>query len=179
MKKLLFSIMAVVGACTFFACSNGDYIANPTSNANNSVNPLNVLDSAAFSWTGSDAISAYVNGTYVHIDSNHTSFYLSSVDGSNNISGILGVSHGFVFVLKNVYAGSVYDMSYNDFDHYVSWSDSVDTPRTYYSYLGNVGQIQIERNDPLRMIAKFHFQALDKVNGIVMNISNGWMNIHK
>ena len=178
MKKLLFSIMAVCGACTFFACSNGDYNVNTDAVANTNINPLNLLDYAGFNWTGTDVISANVNGVNVVIDSIHSNFVLSS-DGTNVITGYLGVSHGFAFYLKDVYGGNIYPMGYTITNRYAQWSDSIGAPKTYFSFFGNVGQIQVLRNDPLRLIAKFHFQALDKLGGTVYAINNGWINIHK
>ena len=163
-----------------FSCGNKDYIANPTTSANNSVNPLNLLDSAGFNWTGTNTISANVNGTNVVIDSTHCTFSLIAATGTNVITGYLGVNHGFYFSFSNVYAVNIYPMGYTVTDRYAAWSDSASgTAKTYYSYNGNVGQVQILRNDPLRLIAKFHFQGLDMINGTVTNVSNGWINIGK
>lgn len=184
MKKVLFSIVAVVASCTFFACSNGDYLANPTTAANNSVNPLNVLDSAGFNWSGTDAVSCNIDGNYFNVDSTKVTFTLTS-SGTNVITAFVGPSHGFTFNFNDVYAGNIYPISLTstggiDLTRYISYTDSPSTgPRTFYSYLGNVGQVQILRNDPQRIIGKFHFQGLDHKNGTLINVSNGWFNIGK
>ncbi|PQJ09207.1 hypothetical protein CJD36_020695 [Flavipsychrobacter stenotrophus] len=179
MKKVLFSIIAVLAACTFFACSNGDYNANPLSAANGSVNPFDQLDSAGFNWSGTDAISANVNGNYFNVDSTKTGFFLGS-GGTNIITGYISPGRGFRFELNDVYATNIYPLGLNNVYRYMMYSDSIGSSAiTYYSNLGNVGQVQILRNDPLRIIGKFHFQALNMANGTVINVSNGWFNIKK
>lgn len=178
MKATLFSIIFVAVAAMFTACNNGDYVAQATSPANQSVNPMNVLDSAGFNWTGADAISANINGQYYHIDSSQVTFSL--VSGTNVINGFTGVAHGFHFELSNVYSNNIYDMGYKITERFMEYVDSPSTgPVTYHSYLGNVGQVQIIRNDPDRIIGRFHFQALDQIGGKVINVSNGWFNIGK
>ena len=179
MKKVLFSIIAVLATCTFFACNNGDYNANPTSNANGSINPMDLLDSAGFSWSGTDAISANINGNFFNVDSTKTSFTLTST-GTNVITGYVTPGHGLRFELNEVYGNNIYPLGYNNTYRAMMFQDSVGSSAvTYYSYFGNVGQVQILRNDPQRIIGKFHFQALNMVNGTVINVSNGWFNIGK
>lgn len=179
MKKVLFSIIAGIGACTFFACSNGDYNANPTSASNESINPFNLLDSAAFNWSGTDAISANINGNFFNVDSTKTGFILTS-GGTNVITGYISPGHGLRFDLNEVYGNNIYPLGYNNSYRAMSFQDSLPTGvKTYYSYFGNVGQVQIIRNDPQRIIGRFHFQALNMLNGDVVNVSNGWFNIRK
>lgn len=178
MKKILFSIIFIATATTFFACNNGDYNANATSPANNSVNPLDVLDSAGFNWSGTDAVSAYVNGNFVHIDS--TQAYFTFTGGANVINAYYGISRGFSLHLEDVYGNNIYPMGYSITNRYITFSDSLATgPINYFSYYGNVGQVQIIRNDPTRIVGRFHFQGLDKINGTLINVSNGWFSLHK
>ena len=178
MKKILFSIIFVVTATTFFACNNGDYNSNITSAANASVNPMNILDSAGFNWTGTDAVSATVNGTFVHIDS--TQAFFAFTGGANVITAYYGIAHGFAMHLEDVYSNNIYPMGYKVTNRWMQFVDSPATgPITYYSYFGNVGQVQIIRNDPTRIVGRFQFQGLDKINGQLINVSNGWFSLHK
>jgi hypothetical protein len=169
----------VLATCTFFACSNGDYNANPTSAANGSVNPFELLDSAGFNWSGTNSISANINGNFFNVDSTKVNFNLTAT-GTNVITGYLSPGRGLRFELNEVYANNIYPLGYNNKYRLMEYHDSVGTNAvTYYSYFGNVGQVQILRNDPLRIIGRFHFQALNMVNGTVINVSNGWFNIGK
>lgn len=178
MRKALLSIISVIAATAFVACNNGEYNANPSSAANGSINPMYMLDSAAFNWGGADAVSAYVNGTYVHIDSPNVTFNL--VSGNNIITAYTAPNKGFRFELADVYTNNIYSMGLNIYSRMMFFSDSVNNaPITYYSYFGNVGQVQIIRNDPDRMIGRFHFQALNTTNGSLINVSQGWFNIRK
>lgn len=179
MKKALFSIIFVAAASLFFACNNGEYNANPISNANGSVNPLNTLDSATFEWTGQDAVSAYVNGTYFHADSTQANWVLAT-GGVNVITAFTSLTHGFIMSMSGVYGNNIYNMGYTVTNPMIAYTDSIPTgPITYYSYFGNVGQVEIVRNDAQRIIGRFHFQALNQVGGSVINVSNGWFNLHK
>ncbi len=179
MKKVLFSIIAVLAACTFFACSNGDYNANLSSNANISLNPLYVLDSAGFNWTGTDAISANINGNFFNVDSTKVSFSLSPT-GTNIITGYISPGRGLRLELNDVYATNIYPLGLNNTYRLMMYQDSIGANAvTYYSNLGNVGQVQILRNDPQRIIGKFHFQALDTSKTLVLSVTNGWFNIGK
>lgn len=178
MKKALLSIISVVAATAFFACNNGDYNANPSSAANESVNPLYILDSAGFDWTGTDAVSAYVNGTYVHIDSPAVTYDFQS--GTNIIVASTGGNKGFRMELADVYGNNIYNMGLNIYSRVMYYNDTIDNAAVkFYSYFGNVGQVQILRNDPDRIIGKFHFQALTATNGMLINVSKGWFNVRK
>jgi hypothetical protein len=186
MKKVLCSIIAIAGACLFFACSNGDYLANPTTVSNQSDNPLDYLDSNKMTWTGTDALSAKINGAFFNSDSAHTSWFLDTA-GYNYISGLTGISHGFVLRFRNVYAGNLYTFGtlnarYNT-ERICVYYDSVDKPRAYSSALGNVGEVYIIENDSShttksRIKGKFYFQAIDGT-GKIVNVTEGWFNVKK
>ncbi len=63
MKCIVYSVLLFTGLSLLVACSNGTYTANPSSNANSSVNPLHPLTSSQFNWKGTDPMSANINGT--------------------------------------------------------------------------------------------------------------------
>jgi len=177
MKKVLLSIIASVAICSFMACSNGDYNANvSTATVNNSQNPLNLLDSAGFNWTGTDPFSCEINGVAYQGDSVNTTYNFSA--GNDMITSVVGLK-GFFLNFNSLYAGNVYYLGYQSYNNYGIYKDTVTSPTAqYFSYNGTVGQVLILRNDPLRMIGKFYFQG-KTTNGTIVNISNGWFNIHK
>lgn len=178
MKKALFSIISVIAATAFFACNNGDYNANPSSAANESVNPFYTLDSAGFDWTGADAVTAYVNGNYVHMDS--PIVHYDFLSGTNVITAYPSPNKGFRIELNGVYANNIYPLGLNNYTNVMVYLDSVaNLPVSFYSFFGNVGQVQIIRNDPDRIMGRFHFQALTGVNGTLINVSKGWFNVRK
>ena len=99
---------------------------------------------------------------------------------TNVITAVAGVSHVFQMDLTDVYTNNIYPMGYTITNRYMEYTDSIPTgPISYHSYYGNVGQVQIIRNDAARIIGRFHFQALDKLNGTVINVSQGWFNVRK
>ena len=177
MKKVLLSIIALVAICSFMACSNGDYNTNVASTTvNNSGNPLNPLDSAGFNWTGSGAFSAKINGVLYQGDSSNTVYSFSL--GNNMITSVIG-TQGFFLNYKDVYSNNIYNAGFQAYNQYGIWQDTISSPTAqYYSYNGNVGQVQILRNDNFRFIGKFYYQGKNS-NGAIVNVSEGWFNLHK
>jgi len=183
MKKILYSILFFAGTClAFAACSSGDYNANPSSNANNSVNPLQPLDSAQLSsyvtTAGPSTISASINGSGWSSDS--LSGWLLDSTGTNIITGISGKT-AILLYLKNVYATNIYNMGYNNhitYGHYTN-NDSAALPvNAYWSYVGNSGEVQILENDPVYIRGTFYFQGINST-GDVINVTNGYFYIKK
>ena len=179
MKKLLYSILVCAAVGSLFAsCSNGDYVANPNSNANQSVNPLNPLKSSQFTWTGSKPLSVYVNGSPWVADTAYYGFNDSS--GTNIIVGWKG--HQYLQLnLSNVYGGSIYTMQLKTYNVIATWYDidsifSVNSE--YTSLLGNSGEIKMIENDSAKMVAQFYFQGVNGYGG-VSNFSNGYLEINK
>ncbi|NDC41366.1 MAG: hypothetical protein EBZ77_07430 [Chitinophagia bacterium] len=174
MKKLLLSLSAIVLVCLVLSCNNGAYMANPSSNGNNSANPLAPLDSAGFSWGGEDAISLKVDGNYYHSDSANSYFYLDT-GGYNVITGVFG-SKRIMLRMSNIYKNNAYNYGYLNTLRMGVWYDST---HPYYSYYGNVGQVYILENKPSRITGKFYFQAQDTFGKNIVNISEGYFNIAK
>ena len=157
------------------ACSNGDYNTNAGSVASSSANPLNQLDSAGFNWTGTDPLSAKINGQLVVFDSATTNYSFSL--GVNAVLGIKGIQ-GLILSLKDVYGDNIYNIGYQQYTHYGCWYDTLTSPTAQYvSYNGNVGQVLVLRNDT-RFIGKFYFQGKN-AKGELLNVSEGWFNVPK
>ncbi len=178
MKNIICSILAVLGTCTFLACSNGEYVSNSVTLGNSSSNPLDPKDSAKFDWGGSSNFSVMVNGASYSVDSTHCGFFLDTL-GGNVISAVVDGAHAMSLRFENVYGGNTYTMGYLNTIRMGTWSDTIPHPKLYYSFWGNVGQVQILRNDASRIIGKFYFQCADTLGGTVVNVQNGWFNIPK
>ncbi len=179
MKKLLYS--ALFCACitaVLASCGGKDYVANPSSNANGSVNPLNPLTSSQFTWTGTAPLTVYVNGSPWTAD---TAFYtFDDSSGTNVIVGYKG-TQAIQLNLTDVYAGNVYSMQLKTYNRIAVWYnlDSVYAiTSTYSSILGNSGEIKIIENDSAKMVAQFYFQGVNASGG-VDNFSNGYLSINK
>ncbi len=177
MRKILNSILFIAGLSLVFAsCSNGEYTANPSGNANTSLNPLNPLKSGDdFSWGGNEPLSADINGS--HWVAEGASFLLDS--GVNYIFANKGASQ-FHLVLPDVYQGNIYNTGFGKYDRYMLYADSFGglTSNYYFSYLGNFGQLYITENDSAIIAGKFHFQGINN-KGQLISVTNGYFKIVK
>ncbi len=163
------------GVCSLFAACSGDYTANPDSNANGVVNPLTPLTSSQFTWTGTDPMSATINGAgWVAGGSS----WAIDTSGGNRLIGYLGSTVMYLY-LKEVYAGNVYAMNYNGFNQSCTLADSVGGAYyTYYSFLGNSGEVKIIENDSAYIKGLFYCKGVTP-SGQVVAINNGYFNIRK
>ncbi len=189
MKNFLRSIIAVAAICTFTACSNGDYVANPATNANASGNPIDALTSKdQFSWSGSGAFSVKLNGVPFSADSSMVSWSLDT-GGYNIITAMPSPGHIITMYFKDVYGGNIYTFGTlqkvsNNLRYVVVDDTSSGSHAVYSSQLGNIGQVYLSRNDSAtgflpHISGKFWFQALDKPGGTIMNASEGYFDIKK
>ena len=180
MKQISLSILLVAAmSCLLAACSGKDYMANPSTNANQSVNPLRPLTSSEFTWVGNAPMSANIGGNQMTLD---TAWYYWSDTTGNVIFGKKGKVI-LALYLKDVWAGNVYTLPYKDYNRYGMYADSVkiDTAVVYvpyYSALGNSGEVKILQNDTAHIAGQFYFQAVGAA-GKVVNINNGYFNILK
>ncbi|MCW3122910.1 MAG: hypothetical protein JWQ38_2402 [Flavipsychrobacter sp.] len=183
MKKILHSVLSLSVVCVILtACSNGEYVANPSGAANSGVNPLKPLTSEEFTWSGTGAMEADINGKHFKADT--SGWYLDS-SGTNVFMGASG-SKSIVFALNNVYAVHLYSMSYHILntqaayvEHYVD-TKAIDTNVVdyYASYLGNSGEVKITENDSAYIRGLFYFQGVT-TEGKLVTVSNGVFNIKK
>jgi len=186
MKKILYSLLfAATAGVVFSACNNGDYNANPDSAGNNSINPLQPLDSAqlaAFVTAGTPSfIKCTINGSPFSSNDSGTLWALDTA-GTNVMTGITGKSGKVVaLLLKNVYAGNIYNMGSKIKSTFALTAD-LDTLyrelHVHYSYFGNSGEVQILENDATAIRGTFYFQAIDSL-GDVQNVSDGYFWIKK
>ena len=176
MKNVFYNTLLFACICSLFAaCSSGDYSANPNSNANGVINPLTPLTSAQFSWTGTDPMSATINGAQWVASSATWSIDTS---GGNKLVGVTGSTMIYLY-LNSVYAGNVYNMNYNDYSQSCTVGDSIGGYYyTYYSFLGNSGEVKILENDSAYIKGLFYCKCLTP-NGQVVAVNNGYFNVRK
>jgi hypothetical protein len=174
MKQILYSILLAGAICLVLgACNNGDYIANPDTNANNSLNPLKPLTQKDFTWVGHPPMSAKINGAQKNFDS-----VIYSVDtaGRNYIAGFNGKSRLY-FYLKDVWQGNIYTLDHKSPDRIGTYTDSVGKEyKIFTSALGNSGEVYMLANDTLHISGMFYFQSLD-TSGMVYNFTEGFFSI--
>jgi len=173
MKNIFRGALLCVTVAFFAACSNGDYVANPANASNSSINPLDPLKPADFTWTGTEPISADVNGVNMVFSGG---WALDS--GKNIIAGTNGTSWMYLS-LKDVYAVNLYGMGYNTYTTWGAYWDSLGVSGSaYYSYLGNSGAVYITRNDSAGMVGQFYFLGVN-ARGQYKNITHGYFKIDK
>jgi hypothetical protein len=190
MKKALYSLLLLAGiTVALTSCTNGDYTANPSSNANGSINPLLPLTSSQFTWSGTDPMSCDINGTHWVADA---AYFSVNPLVSNRIQGIKGsdsTASEICLSLNDVWKDNLYNMGYHIYNRWgayytFAFGDPFAEPSTdiapfiYYSHLGNSGEIKILTNDSASIKGQFYFQGVNS-KGQVMNITNGYFNISK
>jgi hypothetical protein len=166
MRKSFYSLLLLAGICAFSACSNGDYSANPSSNVNGAVNPLNPLKASEFTWAGEEPLSA---------DEAHWGLDTS---GANIIIATKG-NKMMYFRLTDVWTGNLYDMQYHNYKRFSYYTDSSSYGLGYYqSNLDNSGEINIIENDTAVIIGKFYYKGAN-ILGQEVSIKNGYFKISK
>ncbi len=180
-KKLYYSLLAVSFALILNACSNGAYVANPSSPANLCINPLNPLKASQFSWSGTPPLSATINGNSWTPDSVGWSLdtgfnYIFAKKGNNVL----------LLAMRNVYAVNLYGMGYQQYERFAWYTDSLpgansfsyNNSKFYISSLGNSGEVYVTENDSAFLKGEFYFQGKNNKGDIVC-IDNGFFNISK
>lgn len=183
MNKILYSILLSASVLVGMAsCSNGDYVANPDSNGNNSVNPLNPLTAADFVWSGNDPVSCKINGSLWVAD---TAFYFLDTSGANNIYAFKdSFRQEMVFHLLNTWSGNLYNMGHLQYNTMVTWIPNtlnfLDTGGAYLSTLGNSAELYMIANDTINanFTGKFYAQTVN-AKGDIVNLSDGYFNVPK
>ena len=177
MKKIFYSILLV--ACiglTFAACSNGAYVANPSSSTNSGASPLLPLTLSQMQYTGTAPFSADINGS--HWVAANTYFTYNA--GVSVITATFD-STQFYLHLKNVYNNGLYDMSYADYTNFCVWcANIVDTNQSFTSYWGNSGEVHIIQDyDTAQYIqGTFYFKGVTRA-GKVVSVQNGYFYLPK
>ncbi|MES2704757.1 MAG: DUF6252 family protein [Bacteroidota bacterium] len=176
MKKIFYSLM-VAGVLGLAACSNGDYEANPDSNTNSGINPIDPLTSDDFNWSGGEPVSATINGAGWKADA---AYLTIDSTGANVLVAVKG-HQVMAFYLRDVWKGNVYDIGFKQEFRHIMWSDSVgQTYNVYDSKLGNSAGIKIiENNDSLNVFSgQFYFKGVSP-KGDVVNVTNGYFKVTK
>jgi hypothetical protein len=180
MNKAFYPIVLFITICVAIsACSNGDYNANPSSNANGTINPLNPLNASQFTWTGTGKVSANINGSPWVADS--AQYYLIDSTGTNAIVAVKGKQVLYMY-FKSTWTGNVYNMGFKQYNELGEWLDNTDSVYDalyyYQSALGNSGEMYMVLNDTANFNGKFYFQAVNGKGGIT-NFTNGAFSLKK
>ena len=177
MKKVIYATLLCALSLGVVSCSNGDYQADPASNANGAVNPLTPLTEEEFTWGGDEIMVADINGNRWEADSVY--FALDTSGGNVLIGTKKNSTASLRFYLKDVWTGNLYSMEWEDYNRNCMLGDSVGGfYKTYYSFLSNSGGIKITRNDSAAIKGLFYFKGVS-ADGKVANISKGYFNIDK
>jgi hypothetical protein len=165
----------LIALCIFSSCSNGDYLASPTSNANNSINPLNQLKAEDFNWKGTDPVSLDINGTrWV------ATWAAWGLDSNGDYIMATGGGKTLFMSISDSWPNNLYTLANLNLKRWAYWIDSTNnTYQLYFSDLGNSGQLFMNRNDSAVIKGLFHFKGVAKYENKVINITNGYFNIQK
>ena len=175
MKNLFYSIaLAAAAVMLLNSCSSGVYDANPSSVANQSINPLNPLKANQFTWSGSIPFSAVVNGALWVAD---TAWTYIDTSGAGNIEAVKYATDGvFLIHYPNSWGGNLYNMGYEQ-PRTALFADSVGGKyEVYYSVLGNSGELYLTKNVTDTLIGKFYFQGVGPDSTLV-NITDGYIDL--
>jgi hypothetical protein len=178
MKRILSSLLLLAGISYGVAsCSSGAYVANPSSNANGSINPLKPLKAGEFTWSGTDPVSLSLNGAPWVADTAYF-FYIDSA-GTNLVWAKNG-NKVLYLLMKNTWSNNVYNMGFKQYDVLGIYMDSFSASSGgwYQSALGNSGEVYMIENDSARITGKFYFQGVN-ASGAINNVTNGYFNISK
>ena len=178
MRKLVYSLVFCSAVLGLVSCSNGDYQASPTSNANNAVNPITPLEPDEYSWSGDEPMSADINGARWVAD--YATFGLDSSGGNVLVGYKDGSPFLLRFYLKDVWTGNTYSMEWEDYDRFAYITDSATlfTDGAYFSYLSNSGGVHILRNDSAMIQGKFYYKGVS-ATGKTITVNNGYFEIEK
>jgi hypothetical protein len=172
MRKFFCAILLLSSICIMDSCSSGGaYDANPSSPANQSVNPLNPLKASQFTWSGSGKFSANINGSPWVADTAYV--YLSSGGVGNIYAQQYSTGTSFIIHYPNSYAGNLYNMGFGQ-DRYAIFTDSLGS---YYSTLGNSGELNVTLTGSDTLQAKFYFQGINSTDSNLINVNDGFINI--
>jgi len=184
MKKILYSVLfAAFAAAGLSSCMNGDYDANPTGvvGGNNPLNPPGGGGGGgggnSFNWTGTDPMSAKVDGNAWQATS---TTYIPSMVGFP--ASVTGTGPNNTAILVNIPDGAAAN-SVTNFGSMVTASWSANTTSgnpddVYGAALGSGGAIQILENDATHVKGKFYFNAKN-TSGTAVNITEGYFTATK
>lgn len=188
MKKVLFaSLFAACAAMGLSSCMNGDYDATP--NANNSApNPLaNTGGSGGgggtsggggnFNWTGTDPMSAKIDGTSYTA----TGVTFSSItSGPLPYEGITGMINGGTLLVGWPVNAAPGTYTSNTTGTAIVYN--IDENGTNWGYASNIfggtGQIQIIENDATHVKGRFYGTLKSSGSG-THTMTEGWFNVTK
>jgi hypothetical protein len=184
MKKYILSALIIAGAgFGLLSCNNGDYDADPNADYSNGINPLNPKGgiNTNFDWTGSDPMSAEINGNAWKADGafylvdmfDTTEAYIVGANFSGDTSGIT------LRMERNVEPNKLYYVNMGNTKNTASYTNAMSDPNDLYaSTLANLGAVKILENDATHIKGLFYFLAKSET-GIYLNVQKGYFNIDK
>lgn len=177
MKKIFQALLIAGISASLVSCSNGDYVVDPSDNANGSVNPITPLTAAEFTWGGTKPFSAEINGSMWVAD--RANFTLDGSGGNVIVATKDGSPAVMSLYLKDVWSGNLYDMEWKNNIRYATYSDSVENKyETYFSALSNSGGLLMDRNDTAVIAGKFYFKGVS-LDQKTVTINKGFFHIEK
>lgn len=179
MKRIFHTLaLAAAIAGTLASCNNGDYVADPQSNANPGVNPVTPLTESEFTWGNqTEKLAADINGTRWVAD--YVTFFLDST-GANVVTGYKDKSDiTLQLYMRDVWGGNLYEMEWDNMKRFGTVIKSIPLDASvYYSYLGNSGGLKITQNDSAWIRGTFYFKAVDAKKNVT-SVLKGVMNVEK
>lgn len=184
MKKIfLFAFLFASAGLGFTSCNNGDYAANPNGNVGgiNPFNPPGGID-RTFNWSGTDPMSAEINGVAWHADQgmifdigvDPDFWYISGQNNNGDTSNIT------FRMKKDMREGQIYYIDYGNIDNSASYSGHVSDPNNdYNSTASSPGQVKILEVDATHIKGLFFFIGKSPFTGQFIYVGKGYFNINK
>ncbi len=178
-KRILAASILFCTAATITSCNNGAYDANPDTNFSSTGNPLKDTtqnggggggSNSKFDWTGTDPLSAKVNGTAFQATtgSANSSSGFFIISGSQGIDGTISFS-----IPESTGAGSTFTLTSSNSATYTENFTDV-----YSSALGGGGAVKVLENDATHIKGLFYFSGKSP-SGVTKTITEGYFNVTK
>ena len=172
MKKLVLSAaLLITSSLAMISCNNGDYDANPDTNNSGTPPPVIGGGGGSFDWSGTDPMSAKVDGNSFQATSGSGTYF--PFNGSASISAEANSRRIAIAIPENTAAGTVVNV--NGMSS-ISITDNLTD--VYSSSFGGNGSVKILENDATHIKGLFSGQCKN-MSGAVKNISEGYFNITK
>ncbi len=180
MKKLILAISVLFcTAATMTSCNNGAYDADPNTNNGGTTNPINTggngggNNGGSFNWTGTDPLSAKIDGTP----------YQATSGSASDLVGFLTIDAGasspstsfLLFFPSNTAAGNTVNFSGTAF---ATYTDAANTMYNGSPSGGGSGALKILENDATHVKGLF-YGTLKSSGGATKTITEGYFNVKK
>jgi hypothetical protein len=193
MKKLLLVAFSATLSLGFFACNNGAYDANPNTNNSSTTNPLNQNNggnngggnngggNSSFNWSGTDPMSALVDGVLWKAGSVKYTDQMGIIfiSGFKNPSDPNTASMNFSFQNTTIEAGKIYEFNTANPNYAAIYSESLmDLNQQYAANLVG-GKIKILECDATHVKGLFYFTGKNVNTNKTVTVTEGYFNVTK